>query len=313
MSKNKRWGKKFEDERNHKQYQEELIKRYELYLDLTWVKDWDSELKKINKDKKGRPYQYPDSIIEYQTLLVEKFSTRGAEAITKKLTEYKLIPQYNDHATIHRRITKKGYDFKIPKNRNLQIGNDGSGFKMTNAGEYKHTMYGTERRKFAKVIITATKEDILDVDVYVDEKGVSEPKTAEKHIDNIEKKEGEIEKFYGDGAFDCKSLFNKLEDKNIEAAIRIRKDASTHARGSLRRKKEVKEFKKYKFKEWSERKGYGHRWPMTEGHFSGIKRTLGECTRSKKPPNILKELRRKVWIYDTLRKYGKANTTSCSI
>jgi hypothetical protein len=306
MVKNKRWGKEFKDERNHKLYQEELIKRYELYLDLDWVANWEEELKQMNKNKKGSPYKFPDSMIEFQIYLSEKFPSRGVEAITKKLVEYGLIPYGNDHATINRRLIKKEIKFEIPNTPNLNIGNDGSGFKMTNSGEYKQTMYGTQRRKFAKVIITATKEDILEVDVHMDNKGVSEPKIAEEHIDKINERGGDIEKFYGDGAFDTKSLFNKLEDNNIESAIRIRKDASTKARGSLRRKREVKEFKKVEFNEWSKKKSYGHRWPMTEGHFSAIKRTLGENTRSKKPPNILKELRRKIWVYDKLRKYGRS-------
>ena len=32
---------------------------------------------------------------------------------------------------------------------------------MTNSGEYFQDKYGKTRRKFAKVIITATKDDIL--------------------------------------------------------------------------------------------------------------------------------------------------------
>lgn len=305
MAKNNRWGKDFIDNRDWKVYNEEVVKRYEMYLDLDWVKSWDDELKIMNEGKIGCPYQYPNSMIQFQALLVEKFSTRGAEGITRKLEEYKLIPKCNDHATIHRRVVAMDYEFKILKGVKLDIGTDGSGFKMTNGGEYKQNTYGKERRKFAKVIITATKQDVLDVDVFVNGKEVSEPKTAEKHIDNIIKKGGEIKKFSGDGAFDVRSLFNKLEDNAIESAIRIRKNATTKAKGSFRRKKEVKEFKEFEFKEWSEKKSYGHRWPMTEGHFSGSKRTLGEDTRAKKTYNILKELVRKIWIYDRLRKYGR--------
>lgn len=306
LAKNKRWGKIFVDKRNWKEVERELLKRYEIYLDLDWVDSWDDELIEMNKGKKGAPFEYPQSMIEFQSLYVEKFSTRGAEAITRKLEGFGLIPKCNDHATIHRRILKMDLNFKIPKGVELHEGTDGSGFKMTNAGEYFQDKYGKARRKFARVIITATKDDILDVDVVVNEKGsLSEPNAAEKHITSIIEEGGNVVKSYNDGAFDVKNFFNFLEQHGIESAIRIRANATTKARGSRRRKKEVLKFKEMGYKNWAEEANYGDRWPMTEGHFSGIKRGYGDCAKAKKTKNILLELKRKVWIYDKVRKYGR--------
>lgn len=306
MAKNKRWGKKFEDKRNHKEYQDELLKRYELFLDLEWVDSWDSNLIEKNKGKRGAPFEYPEPMIEFQSLLVEKFSTRGAEAITRKLEGYKLIPKCNDHATIHRRILKMDLKFTVPHGVELHEGTDGSGFKMTDAGEYFQDKYGKTRRKFARVIITATKDDILDVEVIVNEKGsISEPQVARKHLTSIIEEGGNVKKSYNDGAFDVRDLFNFLGKHKIESAIRIRSNASTKARGSMRRKSEVLLFKELGYKDWAKEKEYGMRWPMTEGHFSGIKRGYGDCASAKKVENVLLELKRKVWIYDRVRKYGR--------
>lgn len=306
MPKNKRWGKKFEDKRDHKAYQAELLRRYEIYLDLEWVASWDDELDEMNQGKRGKPFEYPNSMIGFQSLFVEKFSTRGAEAITRKLEEYKLIPKCNDHATIHRRVLKMNLKFHIPGGVEIHEGTDGSGFKTTNSGEYFQDKYGKTRRKYARVIITATKDDILDVDVVLNEKGsLSESNAAKKHITSIIEKGGNVVKSYDDGAFDVKDLFNFLEQHNIESAIRIRANASTKARGSMRRKKEVLKFKELGYKEWAREKDYGMRWPMTEGHFSGIKRGYGDCASAKKIENIFIELKRKVWIYDKVRKYGR--------
>lgn len=306
MAKNKRWGKKFIDKRDHKKYQDELRKRYEIYLDLEWVDSWDDELVEMNRGKKGKPFEYPNSMIEWQSLLVEKFSTRGAEAITGKLEGYNLLPRCNDHSTIHRRILKLNLKFKIPKGVEIHEGTDGSGFKMTNAGEYFQDKYGKVRRKFARVIITATKDDILDVDVVVNEKGaLTEPNAAKKHIINIKEEGGNVVKSYDDGAFDARDFFNFLEENFIESAIRIRSNASKKARGSMRRKKETLELKELGYKKWAKKKKYGMRWVMTEGHFSGIKRGYGDCARAKEIENVLTEHKRKVWIYDKVRKYGK--------
>ena len=146
MTKNERWGKQFIDKRDHKAYQAELLRRYGIYLDLEWVDSWEDELVEMNAGKLGKPYEYPPSMIIYQSLLVEKFSTRGAEAITRKLEEFKLIPKCNDHATIHRRVQKIDLKFAIPKGIEIHEGTDGSGFKMTNAGEYFQDKYGKTRR-----------------------------------------------------------------------------------------------------------------------------------------------------------------------
>lgn len=272
MAENKRWGREFKDKRNWAKYNEEIVTRYELYLDLDWVTSWDKELNEMNKGKRGAPFQYPHSMIEWQGFMVEKFSTRGAEGISRKLEQYGLLPQCNDHSTIHERLLQLDCKFEIPKGVKLRISTDGSGFKMTNSGEYFQNKYGQERRKFAKVIITATKKDILAVDVFVQEEGVSEPKTGEEHINEILDEGGTIDKYEGDGAFDTRSMFNKLEKKKIKrSAIRIRKDVTTKSKGSYRRKREVKKFKDLGFKQWSNDTGYGHRWPKTERHFSSVK------------------------------------------
>jgi len=306
MTKNERWGKQFIDKRDHKAYQAELLRRYGIYLDLEWVDSWKDELIEMNAGKLGKPYEYPHSMIIYQSLLVEKFSTRGAEAITQKLEEFNLIPKCNDHATIHRRVLELDIKFTVPKGIEIHEGTDGSGFKMTNSGEYFQDKYGKTRRKFARVIITATKDDILDVEVVVNEKGsLSEPDVAKKHLTSIIKQGGDVVKSYDDGAFDVKDFFNFLEQNGIDSAIRNRSNASTKAKGSMRRKREVLKFKELGYKIWAKEKDYGMRWPMTEGHFSAIKRGYGDCANAKKIENILLELKRKVWIYDKIRKYGR--------
>lgn len=314
MAQTQRWGKPLEDKRNWKEYHAELLRRYEIYLDLDWVRSWDNELEIMNQGKRGSPFQFPDSMIQFQAFFVEKFSTRGAEAITRKLESYNLIPQCNDHATIHRRVLDLNLEFTTPKGIELHAGTDGSGMKLTNSGEYFQSKYGKSRRRFAKLIITATKDDILAVDVIICEKGKqSEPEISKKHLQEIISNKGDIKKVYNDGAFDTRTYFNFLEKHEIESAIRIRSNASAKAKGSQRRKKEVIRFKELGYKEWSKKTEYGKRWTMTEGHFSGIKRGYGDCAKAKNTQNILIEIKRKVWIYDKVRKFGRLTPSNVII
>ena len=53
----KRWGKKFEDKRDWKEYNEQLIRRGEFYINPTFLETWDEEIEKLNKGKVGQPYK----------------------------------------------------------------------------------------------------------------------------------------------------------------------------------------------------------------------------------------------------------------
>ena len=67
-----------------------------------------------------------------------------------------------------------------------------------------------------------------------------------------------------------KEIFDYLEEKRIEAGIKVRKNSSTRSSGSPSRKKAVLELKELGYDRWKEKKGYGYRW-MSETVFSSFK------------------------------------------
>ena len=97
---------------NWKEYNETLVKRGEILLNLEFIKGMDEELKEMNKGKKGRPYKYPDSLfvwLGYLYLFTHNY--RVLEGICKALAE--IIPGFPtaEHSTIQRRLKaefKKG-------------------------------------------------------------------------------------------------------------------------------------------------------------------------------------------------------------
>ena len=52
--------------------------------------------------------------------------------------------------------------------------------------------------------------------------------------------------------------------------------------------------------EWVREKGYGDRWPITEGIFSGCKRIFGEDVSATKKKNMYHEVKVKFWAYNQL-------------
>lgn len=302
-----RWGKKFVDKRDWKAYNEELVVRGKFYLDFDWVKNWDKELEKMNKGKRGSPFEFPESLIKLQGVWQQWIDYRGIEGITRKLAEYGLVPYYNDFSTINRRVNKLEIEFELPKEDSVNVSCDGSGMKMTNGGAYRERKYGKKRKKYIKVTITADpkKKKLLDVDVSIEGEGDSEPDIAEKHMRRFMKEELKINKFWGDGSFDDIDLFEFLHVHDIDDAIKTRKDATINSTDPPNRRKSVEERKKRGYKKWARKKKYGQRWTGTEGIFSAVKRKFGEDIRSTKLVNILLEAKRKFWAYDLIQQYAK--------
>lgn len=303
----KRWGKKFVDNRNWVDYNEELVLRGTFYLDLEWVSGWDGELKAMNCGKCGAPYEFPESLIKLQAVWNQFLDCRGVEGVTRQLAELKLIPKFNDFTTVWRRVRKTSVGIVLPDEDDFEVGCDGTGMKIGSAGEYKHQKYfNRTRRKFVKVTISATtKGKLLCVDACIDGAGDSEPEIAVKHLDELKKNGKRVRKFYGDGAFDVRNLFKKLQEFDIKSAVKIRSNASTKSNGCMRRAREAKAYQSDGYKKWARKRRYGLRWPATEGVFSAVKRKFGENTRSKTRKNKCKEAVRKFWAYDQIATHAK--------
>jgi len=222
---------------------------------------------------------------------------------------YNLIPKEADYSTINIRVNKIDTSFELPKEGGISVSTDGSGMKMTNRGDYKETKYGDGQKKFLKVTISADpyKKKLLDIDVCVDGEGNSEPEVAMSHMENLIAMGYDIDRFFGDGAFDVHDLFDLLCQYVIDPSIKIRKNASIdpEGTGSWKRKQEVLNYRKKKYKKWAKEKEYGRRWTGTEGIFSAVKGIFGEGTRSKNIDNLIHEVKRKFWAYDRMCQYAE--------
>jgi len=184
-------------------------------------------------------------------------------------------------------------EIKLPTYKELEVATDGSGLRTNNAGEYRVFKYGNRtRKKHLVVVITADikHKKLLKIEAHIEGEGNSEPKIAEKHLKEIKEKGVDVNKFYGDGAFDTNSLFDYLEKSKIESAVKIRKNASTdYYAGSKRRRKEIREYRRLGYDQWAEMKRYGMRWVAAEGISSAVKRKFGESMVSRSNIGLIAE------------------------
>lgn len=308
-----RWKQNRSFPRDWRVTNERLVVRGEFLLELDWVKSWHKELEEMNNGKRGHPYEFPESLIRFQAVLSQWIAYRGLEGVARKLEEHNLISRHNNYSSAYRRIIKMDSEIELPKVGNISATTDGSGIKMNSAGEYRKDKYGNKgQKKYIRVVITADpfKKDLLDCEVFVDGEGPSEPEVAMSHLEELIKEGFDIDKFWGDGAFDVKDLFNFLQKYGILAAIKIRENASNNSNGSMRRAREVKEYKEKGYEEWARSKHYGRRWTGTEVIFSAVKGIFGEKTRAKEIKNMIKEVKRRFWAYQRMKKYAEVRVPS---
>jgi hypothetical protein len=306
-AKGARWGKKRIDTRDWKVENEKYVVRGQFLLDVDWAKQWDNEVAVQNKGKVGRPYVFPESLIELQAIWNQWIGLREIEGITRDLVKVADLPKYNDYSTINRRIRQIDTSIQLPKVGFCSVSTDGTGIKMHHAGEYRQMKYGCKKRRWIKVVISANPlvKELLAVKVSLDGEGKSEPELAEEHLNILWSFGYTVDKFWGDGSFDTINLFNLLERHGTESAIPPRDNASENANGSYRRAREVAEYQVKDWEDWARDKQYGKRWLGTEGIFSAVKGIFGEDTKAKTPETACLEAKRKFWAYDKMQKYAQ--------
>jgi len=304
--KKKRWGKKFIDKRNWSVYSEQLVKRGEYWFDLDEVKNWDHELEEMNKAKEGRPYQFPNSMIQVQAIWHAKgYNYREIEGMTRVLVKKAELRAYNDYSTVNRRVNALELTFLAPKDNHLILGSDGTGMQAKSGGEYMREKYGKKNRVWIQLVVIGDAKHHEPLSIEANIIHESESNSTQRQIVELLKQGYTIEGLLGDGGLDKISLWNFCEDQEIEPIIKPDKNALEDT-DSTARNRAVKERNKKGYKKWARKHKYGFRWPATEGIYSATKKIFGEELRATSEKGLLQEAKIKFWAYQRLKRAGEA-------
>lgn len=273
-------------------YNESLVERGRILLDLGFASSWNEEVKSMNENKVGRPFDFPDSYIEFLSFLKVGFHTtyRMIEGATEALSEYISFIKEICFTQIRRRMLRlmkqKKPDAVIQtddqkEGEPISIAVDSTGLSTTTRGSYIESKWKKEKRKYIKLHILADKKTGKIAGFRVTSEHTGDSKKFVPLVKEASKK-NKIAKLYGDTSYDARRNFNLLDELNIEPAIKIRKNATTKSHGSPLRREEALLVKKLGgIEEWKKVKDYGKRW-IAEIVFSSFKRVLGEALQSKK-------------------------------
>lgn len=285
-------------------YNESLVERGRVLIDASFLKSANDGIKKMNKGKVGAPFQYPYSYIEFVAFLKVGFKIpyRTVQGIVRGLSEYLRIEEM--HFThIRRRILKikpsvrnLGFEEGEEDDKPITLIVDASGLTISKKGDYIEEKWIREKKEFVKLHIAVDEKSKKVVSFRITKGNVHDTKKFGPLVKESAKRH-DVDKVYGDKAYDNRKNFNILDDMNAEPAISIRKNASTRSKGCPLRRDEVFLVKKLGYEGWKQLKDTGRRW-IAEIVFSSIKRVLGEDLLSKKFSAQKVEAGLKVMLYN---------------
>jgi hypothetical protein len=301
-----RWGRKFKDKRNWKTYNEELVKRGEYLLDMEFIENWDAELETMNQGKEGARYKYPNTLIELQAVWhAKRMPVRMIEGMTRDLVKMGSLPAYNDYSTVSRRINRLEYKLSLPEGDNIVFFSDGTSLQAVSGGEYLREKYGKKNRRWIQIILLGDTEHHEPISYEVRIIPASESVSTREQVENLLKQDVPLIAGGGDGAMDDLDLWAFFEMQDLIPIIKPDKNALPNSQSALRnREVKLRNFEGYK--RWSRSRGYGHRWPSTEGINSAFKRIFGEQLSATSEIGLLKEASSKVWAYQRIKRYGES-------
>lgn len=288
------------DSRDWSRYNDALVRRGEIGLDPSIVKDWSNELKGANDGKVGEPYHYPESffrLIAFVRLLfhLPYRQTEGFTIFLSKHIDGLTVP---DYSTINRRINRLGIDLEdslIKSNGPVSIAVDASGVKVHNGGDWIRHVWKV-KKGYLKIHFAVDIKTKQVVSMDVSSEKVGDGKRL-KRLVNRATESVRVKRVLADGAYDSRANFRFLDEHHIKPVIRVRSNSVPKSKGCQARKMAVIEQKRFKPRSWSRIHRFGYRWRV-EGTFSCIKRTFGEYVTAKKFVNMAKEMAMKAYIYN---------------
>jgi hypothetical protein len=149
-------------------YNRALVKRGEILFSYDFLDTWDSELERMNRDKKGKPFKFPDSFILAVGYIRYSFQlpyrqTEGIINVTGKRLPSNNSPSYGH---ICKRINRLNIDIKKREHMDkdddyIIVSIDSTGIKVTNRGQWMDEKWHKQNKK---------KKGYLKIHVAVDVK-----------------------------------------------------------------------------------------------------------------------------------------------
>jgi|tagenome__1003787_1003787.scaffolds.fasta_scaffold20468470_1 hypothetical protein len=289
-------------------YNQSLVRRGEILLGFDVINNWDTELKEMNKDKVGEPFQYPNTFLLLLGYAKAYFHLpyRQTEGIAQGHVKGK-VPSIPHYTTINRRINRLDIKIKDTDNKSkefeddyLIIAIDSTGIKVTNRGQWIRDKWGI-RKGYLKIHVAVNVKTKKILSIKVTDEHVHDSKALPELVDEIIDSDSitAIGKLFADGAYEGNEIFRYLSDNGILPCIKVRKNARIRWKkwNFLRNLSVLAQ--RNDLQKWKDSVSYGQRW-IVETVFSCIKRMFGEYVYSVRLKNMIQEMMLKASLYNKM-------------
>lgn len=281
----------YKDNRNWPEYNAKLVKRGWFYLSTDFLKQWDAELKSMNKGKNGRPYIYPTGFIQFCGLIYAfmHLPYRQLEGYLHALSGFIPGLRSANYTTLWERIAKLELNVPIPEN-DIVVAVDSTGIKVTNRGDWIREKHGVKHKGWIKIHIAVDVETRKPVAFEITDERIPDQKMVGSLLKDVRLKDALM-----DAAYDKEDVYKILKDKDVHCpGINLRKGAVITP--GTARSESVLEHKELDHDNWKILHHYGKRW-AAESVFSAIKRIFGESVRATSTEGMFNEVRRWLAFY----------------
>lgn len=271
---------------NWAKYNESLVQRGDItfwFSDET-IRQWEHPNDAI---KVGRPFVYSDTAIETMLVLRELFRLpyRQTEGLGRALIQLMQVDvKIPDYTSLAKRAVKMDVSLDLEKHQgSIDIVVDSTGLKVYGEGEWKTRIHGRQKhRTWRKLHLAANPETQEIVAELLLENSTHDSETVDDLTDSID---DDIDRFFGDGAYDTWDVYETLEGRGIDAVIPPRKNAKIKQHGNsskepLARDAAIRAIRKSGRKKWKEEIGY-HIRSLAETAMYRFKNAFGDKLKNR--------------------------------
>jgi len=262
--------------------------------------EWRRSLRQANRGRRGRPFVLPPTMLDQVRKLVFelRLSFRAAEGHLRRMLSA-LGMKAPDHITIWRRLASERAAPVVPPRKAI-VAVDSTGFSTTVRSEWLRDKW-RKHRGFVKAHVAIDVNTLDVLAVVVTDDTVHDAEAFTELVQQVLDHGIVIKRVLADGAYDSRTNFDLLRAHDIEAGIKVRKNASMKRLGhTVARPMAVREHRFLGQWLWERRYAYSLRW-MIEYVFSAVKRTLGGEVRSRDRDLMFLEVQNKFWTWNAMR------------
>ncbi|MGD9127605.1 MAG: IS5 family transposase [Planctomycetia bacterium] len=271
---------------NWAKYNESLVQRGDItfwFSDET-IRQWEHPNDGI---KVGRPFVYSDTAIETMLALRELFRLpyRQTEGLGRALIQLMQVDvKIPDYTSLAKRAVKMNVSLDLEKHQgSIDIVVDSTGLKVYGEGEWKTRIHGRQKhrtwRKLHLAVDPETQEIVAELLL---ENTTHDSETVDDLTDSID---DDIDRFFGDGAYDTWDVYETLQERSVDAIIPPRKGAKIKQHGNsskepLARDVALRTIRRLGRKKWKEKIGY-HIRSLAETAMHRFKNAFGDKLKNR--------------------------------